>query len=375
LEASADLKQWVPQGELNGSAGSVPQLTLEFTSPHQLFRLRPEIEDTGTAPDGADLFGYNRIFQQELDETGFITPADFAAMSQPSGSYLAQVSFDPTTAKYWDGFAADPAVINAGLATNSPNRRLYDFRLNDAELGVFKTNGFVVSERLGSYSFADVFYRVLSCDLPVFVSTDAMLHAWHFSYERLLEESEETQLAPALQGILEGMHLQLAGVSQAVREGPLANSVNDADYYLAVARSLLTGQQVATKFGSDAAVTDTLALVKQLNFADDFEIFGTSRMFDFSQFIVRGHYQRSERLGRYFRAFIWTARTDFRMLAAKPDPQTLRELGTAIVLCQTLQSSGQADQWRQLDDLIRLFVGRTEAMTFASWNHCSKREG
>ncbi len=34
-------------------------------------------------------------------------------------------------------------------------------------------DGFVVSERLGGRNFADVFYRIYSHDLPVFVSADA----------------------------------------------------------------------------------------------------------------------------------------------------------------------------------------------------------
>ena len=62
---------------------------------------------------------------------------------------------------------------------------------------------------------------------------------------------------------------------------------------------------------------------------------------------------------------MWTARADLQILAAKPDPQSLRELGTAVVLADLLQASGQAGRWRELDDLIRLFVGRADAMTFA----------
>jgi hypothetical protein len=355
LEASSDLKAWAAAGELGPSVGEGPQLTVAPTSSHQFFRLRPEIQESGTEPDGADLFGYNRIFQEELRRAGFLKPADFAATNQPSADYLSELSFDPTTAKYWPEFAADPAV----------SKRPYDFRLNDTELALFKKNGFVVSERLGSYSFADVFYRILSDDLPVFISADAILHAWHFSYQRLLEESEETQLAPALQDILDGMHARLSNVPEGVRQGPLQASIKDADYYLAVARSLLSGKQVPTFFDNDAAVANTLRLIAQPDSVIDFEIFGANRLLDFSQFAVRGHYERSEALGRYFRTFMWTARVDFRMLAAQPDPQTLRELGTAIVLCQVLEASGQAEAWRQLDDLLRLFVGRTDAMTFA----------
>ena len=72
--------------------------------------------------------------------------------------------------------------------------RRVDFRLNSEELAVFKQNGFVVSERLLEPSFASLFYSIYSRDLPVFVSSDALLHAWHRSYDAMLEELEENYL-------------------------------------------------------------------------------------------------------------------------------------------------------------------------------------
>jgi hypothetical protein len=126
IEASSDLKEWAAQGQLDGPAGELPQLTLAATNSYQFYRLRSELEDTGAEPDGAELFGYNRIFGEELQAAGFLKPSEFAATNQPSAEYLTQLSFDPTTAKYWDGFSADPAL------TKQP----YDFRLNDAELGL-----------------------------------------------------------------------------------------------------------------------------------------------------------------------------------------------------------------------------------------------
>jgi hypothetical protein len=62
---------------------------------------------------------------------------------------------------------------------------------------------------------------------------------------------------------------------------------------------------------------------------------------------------------------MWTARADLRLPGAKAGPQELRELGTAVVLCDLLELSDQAERWRQIDNIIRLFVGRPDAMTFA----------
>ena len=369
LEATTDFKKWSPAGDWPLDADPAFRLSVPNNGTFQFFRIQAEIDDTGIDPGGAAVFGYDRIFREELLRAGFLTPAEFAARLPAVGNYLSGLSFDPRAAKFWDLFNANPALVSAALPATSPDRRSFDFRMNPTELGLFLTNGFVVSERLGSTSFADVFYRIYNDDLPVFVSADAALHAWHFSYQRLLEEAEETQMAIGLRSILNGMVAQLKLTTQtaAVRSGPLQESLKDADYFLAVARSLLSGGPAATVLGGDAAVAETLAAVAQLKFVDDppgFPMFGTRRTVDFSQFKIRGHYERSVELGQYFQAFMWTARTDLRGFQKDAREQSLRELGTAVVLAQLLQSSGQAAAWHQLDDLIRLFVGPPDAMTF-----------
>ncbi len=367
LESSTDLRSWHDEGDWNTLAPDGSGLSVA-AEPHRFFRFNAAVV-AGEDADGAELFGYRRIFNGELQRVGFLTPAEFAT-NLPSFGYLDAIGFDPRTAKYWDQFSADPAVVNVGKTTNSPGYRLYDFRLNDAEMAVFLTNGFVVSERLGADRFATVYYRTLSSDLPVLVTADSVLHAWHFSFDRLLEESEETQLAPALLDVLNGMAAQLPNLPATVRNGPLASSVADADYYLAVARSLLAGQQVSTQFGggSDGQVSQTLAAIAAQQYVGDFPLFGTNRPVDFSQFIVRGHYTRNPRLARHFQTFMWVSRTDFRVLESPGDPQSLRELATAAVLASLLQSSGKATEWQELDDLIRAFVGRPEAMSFSQLN-------
>lgn len=346
LESSPDLRAWRDDGdwEVLDSAGGGLVVAAE---PQRFFRFQASVQSGGEA-DGAEVFGYRRIFNEELQRVGFLSPAGFAA-GQPDFGYLDTVGFDPRTADYWDQFQTA-------------------FPLNAAELAKFANNGFVVSERLGADRIATIYYRILSMDLPVFVTADSVLHAWHYSFKRLLEESEETQLQPALEAVLTQMAQGLAALPAAVRSGPLAESVADADYFLAVARSLLAGGLVPPAFGGDAEVRRTLQAIAAHQYDPAFPLFGASRPVDFSQFIVRGHYTRNVRLARYFQSFMWVARTDFRVLRAPGDPQSIRELGTAAVLANLLQSSGMLARWRELADTIRTFIGRGEAMNLGQLN-------
>ena len=78
-----------------------------------------------------------------------------------------------------------------------------------------------MSERLGSASFADSYYRLFTDDLPVFVSADSVLHAWHRTYVSMLEELEELQLATLLEQVLSNSAAQLPQAWAQYGSGPL----------------------------------------------------------------------------------------------------------------------------------------------------------
>jgi hypothetical protein len=316
-------------------------------------------------PDG---LGYTAAFDRELAQIGQITPEEFARRFPTKAAYVPGLSWDPTTAKYWDEFKRDPATLRIPAKTMRP-----DFRLNADERAVFKRNGFVVSERLGADSFAEIFYRIYSRDLPVYVSSDAVLHAWHRSYDAILEEIEETCLSAMLDGILAGMSDGLPEAQRRYGAGVLADSVTDADYFLAVARSLLAGQPVPSRLGQDRRVEATLraCAAEQL---EEFQLFGRKRHTDFSQFKPRGHYDSSDRLRHYFRAMMWCGRIDLRV-AGNAEEASPRELGSAVVLYDLLERSGRHDDWQQFDRLLQLFVGKTDSMTFAQLGPILRQAG
>ena len=259
-----------------------------------------------------DSLGYSTVFKAELQKIGQISPEEFARR-YPAPANYGKFSWDPTTAKFWPEFNCDPGQLPAPKGAKHGR---FDFRLNEKELAQFKENGFVVSERLSGESFAEVFYRIYSRDLPVFVSSDAMLHAWHRTYDSMLEELEETYLAGSLDEILAGMAENIPAAKKQYGAGVLADSLADADYFLAVARSLRAGGPVATKLNQEARVAKTLRAVDGMQM-QKFVLFGREREMDFSQFKVRGHYENSEQLKKYFKAMMWCGRTDMRIAGGK----------------------------------------------------------
>jgi hypothetical protein len=316
----------------------------------------------GQARANEDSLGYTAHFHNELKRIGQISPQEFARLYPGQAKYLDKLTWDPTTAKFWEDFNCDPQklkVIKRGGNT--------DFRLNDAELARFKQHGFVVSERLAVGSFAEMFYRIYSRDLPVFITTDALLHAWHRTYDGMLEELEETYLSASLDEILTGMANGIPAAQQEYGKGVLSDSLADADYFLAVARSLLADKQVPTALNQEGRVALTLKAVEKQQL-HKFDLFGREREMDFSQFKVRGHYENSDRLKRYFKAMMWCGRIDLRIAGGKDYWGVLsspRELGSAVILNDLLLRAKQFERWQQFDRLIQTYVGRTDSATFA----------
>ncbi len=329
--------------------------------------------DLAAAPakPAPDPFGSSAAFDAEVQKLGQITPGQFAA-AYPPPAYLAKLSWDPTTAKFFDKINAEkvlkPAVThpNQGRPYVEPAYELPGYKLTPDELAAFKANGFVVSERLGGYSFGQAYYDVYTRDLPVFISSDSVLHAWHRSYDAMLAELELTYLKQALESLLGGMHDALPEAQAAYGAGLLKDSVLDADYFLAVGRSLFTDGQVPTKFAQNDRVAATLAAVKAEGM-HTFELFGRERKVDFSQFKPRGHYEADPELRKYFKAMMWCGRTDLRVAGGYDHTGVLssgRELGAAVVLLDQLRRSGREESWRQFDRAIQTFVGRTDSATF-----------
>jgi hypothetical protein len=376
VQFSSDLTNWKPIGGkvrgIDGLSGPVLQLSLDPQTGPIFYRVSANSNPQSTnetGSGGAEVFGYNSDFSTRLSQLGLLSVQDFAT-NAGTIAYLPRLTWDPTAAQFWTNFSSTNVFMDyvkkdgPMTGTNIP----YNYVLDTNELGLFMTNGFVVSERLGSATFGDAYYRVFNADLPVFVSADSILHAWHRSYQSMLEEVEELQLSTLLERVISNMSGQLPQTWQQYGQGPLSNSILDADYFLTVARSLWATQQVPSALGSqdvNRQVATTLAAINNQVLVTEFPIFGALRGVDFSQFIIRGHYADSDRLQRYFRTMIWCGRLDLRLVTFAPNKEDdIRQLGTAIVMSHLLNQSAQFDNWSAIEEITKTFVGSTDSMTF-----------
>jgi hypothetical protein len=241
------------------------------------------------------------------------------------------------------------------------------FSLTQFEREKIGTNGFVVSSRLAKPTFISAFADVYHKDLPVFISTDAILQAIHNSYDRILMDVEKTLLCPPLGLLRASMRDQLPVLEQRYGGDPrMARILRDVDTYLTIPLNLL-GTPVSAHFADNQQWVETL--LQDIKGAQPINIplfAETCRLFDFSQFTVRGHYTQDSVLARYFQAMIWLGRTEIYLTAPKgtiniwPEADIQRQLIDATLIAEAARDAGVLPSIQKIDRTLRFLVGESD---------------
>ncbi len=249
-----------------------------------------------------------------------------------------------------------------------------DFRyhLTAYERQLLSRHSFMVTERLKHASFGAAFNEIWHRDLPVFVSTDAILHAIHMSYDAILMGVERAMLIPRLRTLLNNLHAQMPALNARYAGSPaMQTSLKDMDVYLTIPRKLLGESADPFYFGNGPVVTELMQLI-QAEQAVSYRLFSTtSRRVDFSQFKVRGHYtsQSYPVLGKYFQAMMWLGRTEMYLIAPagiiprQTENDIQRQTIDALLVAEAMQAAGSGSTLNEMDDVIRSFVGEQDNVT------------
>jgi hypothetical protein len=173
---------------------------------------------------------------------------------------------------------------------------------------------------IGTEEFLQSFEPYIRNDVPIFVTSDAVLNAFHVLFEESLTRMEAANL-PKLETFLEKIltklpeaAAELKGVPDTTRQG----AVERAEIMMKTAFRLL-GRPAA---GSNAGIEQTIAAqVKEIEAATGSrkpEWLGPPDpgflALDFTRYTPRGFYADSILLQRYFRSVSWLQSVPFRVL-------------------------------------------------------------
>jgi hypothetical protein len=225
--------------------------------------------------------------------------------------------------------------------------------LQERERGLLARNGFALLSR--SYpSFGSALHDVYRNDQPLFVTTDAILHAVHKSFGEVLSEIETAYLAPLLSEILEGTLRGARDVqTEFAGDAVISGAADDIAFMVEVARALLArGPAVSPRA---ARALRHIASEEP----GEVEFLGRGRVIDFSQFKPRGHYARTDELQAYFRAVMWLGREDLAFRIG----ESFREAVAAFVLAEAMLRGGVFERWEKFDRVVSFFAGRPDGAT------------
>lgn len=199
-------------------------------------------------------------------------------------------------------------------------------------------------------------------NIPSFVTSDAILHLYHIFYDFTLRTVEEKTLTPVLQRLTEGMLADSIAAWKEADDAQLKQAALKNVVYFAVAARLL-GLQKEIPAEASSMLAEELALI------NDHEGFKIGAIFpytiDYSQFIPRGHYTRSEVLQRYFRVMMWYGLVPFalRTNEGRTD-ETIRQ---SLLVVRSLYRAKLDADWETIYEPTSFFVGSSDDVTPAEW--------
>lgn len=278
-----------------------------------------------------------------------------------------------------------PAGLFAGdLNLSLTNTRYLDsisfkYGLTSHELEMLGQNGFVVSERMKKISFGEAFLEIFHKDLPVFVSTDAILHAFHVSYDRILKDAELGCLINKVKQLLQVLHSGQNILFTKYGNNPkMLTMLKDVDVYLTVPLKLFE-INVNPYYQENTGVIDTIL---QLIYAEQmvpYPLFSeTCKVIDWSQFKPRGHYDvepgsiSEADLPKYFRVMMWLGRTELYLMSPRSlpylcPPQTFADLQRQIIdsylIQELIETSNSYDDYLEIENSIKIFAGEQDNVT------------
>ncbi|MGD9497328.1 MAG: DUF3160 domain-containing protein [Armatimonadota bacterium] len=201
-------------------------------------------------------------------------------------------------------------------------------------------------------------------DAANFITVDSLLQAYHVFFDFSLRSVEEQHLAALARqmtdALLSGAQAQLAPVGEgALREAGERNLA-----YLAVAARLLEpAAQVPAQVGE--MVSQELALIEAHELRAESPVMGST--VQYTQFNPRGHYTRSEELGRYFRAMMWYGLVGFNLETGDAEVDRRQTLQALLLTKLLAEDASAREAWERLYGPIEFFVGGADDLSYADY--------
>jgi len=286
-------------------------------------------------------------------------------------------------------YEASPAIEPYELPLDSSQVTNYETVVTmlglEGMTGPLEEHGFVVIPYGEVEDIAEPYSALKDLDVPYFVTVDTWLHLYHVQFDELLKTLEEEIFYDDIVIVTDALCARAEAVFEE-SDGVLKEAARRNVAFLRIARELFV---VADDPDSQPAspVPDYVAdyVAQELKLIEAHAGFADSPLFiykeDYSQYVPRGHYTRSERLKSYFKGMMWYGRLAMLLLGGEPAcefdscpaliPPEDADIQTVQALLLTLDLAGvdaagekAIDRWERIYQATSFFVGAADDLTW-----------
>jgi hypothetical protein len=318
-------------------------------------------------------------------QTGSATPgAPEPSATQPGAATLPALPaeiYPPAFASYSVPAAAVPPQFQGGYSLPldlGEVKGLDLVQLSQPQLDLLKQNGFAVAAPVpGKYrEFYQVYESLRYDQQPVFATTDAVFHVYHLVFDKMLRDLERDYFIGDLEKLTSAMLAASQAQYQSVQGSPLEEPARRNLAFFAVAAQLLglpdpVPAPVQDLVSAELKLIDAHQSTVVSPIWDRPDLPNDKKLIeDYSQYVPRGHYTRSEDLKRYFKAMIWYGRLTYRL---RDDFETRR----ALLVVQALRSASATDGtsavqlWQNIYEPTTFIVGKADDLSYFEYGALS----
>jgi len=272
------------------------------------------------------------------------------------------------------------------------------FYLNEEQKNLLGGNGFVVIDHGFENDIIQPYKEMKLADIPIFVTSDTLLHLYHIQFDEILKGIEEREFFGKILDLSKALFDKSVEDYQIYIDNDIKEAARRNIAYFAVGLSLLQTPTEEYDGSEDIQTVDFIIpsnvndeVEREVVFIESQDSFHDSPLFlykeDYSQYKPRGHYTQSEKLKRYFKAMMWYGRMSFLMKGGNPHCQYCDFLiSVDDVKIQTIQASLIATAlpsvtvddepleslWARIYKVTSFFVGTADDLTPYEYLNCIK---
>lgn len=245
--------------------------------------------------------------------------------------------------------------------------------LGDTGKNLIQNNGFVVIDYGRQEDIVQPYKDLKAKGIPVFVTSDTLLHLYHIQFDETLKDVEEREFFDDITVVSETL-MEKSMDDYQKNTGVLKEAARRNTAYFAVGLKLLK---------PDASIPDYVKneVDYELEKIEAHTGFAPSAIFkykeDYSQYVPRGHYTRSENLKKYFKSMMWYGRIGFLLkgcpkCAVSEEDARIQTIQAALMTTYLNEKTKDRETiggiWDRMYAVTAYFVGLADDLTLYEYN-------